>query len=245
MLNDVWHNHGVQLIAGTTAARSTHIILHDSDLFMFRPDFLDSRYEECQQRKLDCLGVQPVIWDKWYGEHGRELAATWELCASVGWLRSWPPAMHVGHEATLWGEPHSFDTTLHPQALTDASRIAISGYNEDDLVHFGFVTTSYRLWQAQQDRPDGGFVLLLIRMFIETFASNLGDYVFPSAEELAEGLKNPSTHIRFPSADEGRDGYLKFRSHVSRILTGPWIGDGQRSRAEAVLAPFDRFYEYS
>jgi hypothetical protein len=245
ILKNPWLNHGVQLIAGTAATSTTHLILHDADLFMFRRDFLDARYEECQQRDLDCFGVQPVAWDAWFAEHGRTLAATWELCCSVKWLRAWAPAMQMSHKAVLWGESHTFDSTLHPQALTDPSRIAISGDISDDLVHFGHVTAGYRLWRAQEGRTDGGFVLILIRMFIETFASNREDYDFPSAKELAEGLSHPDAPLRFPALDEGRAIYSEFRSDVSRILEGPWIREGRRSRAEAVLAPFDRFYEYS
>lgn len=243
ILNNGWRNHGVQLIAGTAATRSTHLILHDADLFMFRPDFLDSRYQACQAGDFACLGVQPVIWDKWYAEHERQLAATWELTASVAWLRSWAPAMHISHEDELWNERHSFDTTLHPQCLTEPSRIGISG-DDGDLVHFGYVTSTYRLWQAQHVHSDSGFVLLLTRMFIESFASDRQGYAMPSAEELADGLTNPDAPISFPSASEGSSDYRAFRTDTARILSGPWLSDEQRTRAQAVLAPFDRFYSY-
>jgi hypothetical protein len=82
-------------------------------------------------------------------------------------------------------------------------------------------------------------------MFIDTFASRREDYDFPTSEELAEGLSRRDSPIRFPALDEGRSVYSEFRADVSRILEGPWIREGQRARAEAVLAPFDRFYEYS
>jgi hypothetical protein len=244
ILNNGWRNHGVQLIAATAAAPATHLILHDADLFMFRDDFLDTRYEECRDRALACLGVEPVVWDGWYEEHGRQLAATWELCASVDWLRSFPPAMHLSHDGEAWGETHTFDTTLHPQALTDKERIAVSGAG-NDLVHFGFVTATYRLWQRRRTGEDGGFVHLLLRVLIESFAKNREGYEFPSAAELAAGLWDPEAPIRYPGVEDGRAAYTAFRTELSRALDGPWLGGDQRSRAEQVLAPFDSFYSAS
>src|SRR4051794_38551307 len=205
-------NYGMQLVAGVPAARSSHVVLHDAALFLPSPSALDSQYRACRDRGLACLGVD-VVWDKWYAEHGRQLAATWELCAEVDWLRSWPPYLHIGHEAELWGERHGFDITLHPQALTEPDRIDVNAV-EGGIVHFNYVISTYRAFQKQgAGMVDAKFRLLLVRLFVDLFASDSEGCVLPTLHELADGLAGGGV-VRYPSADDGRDDYVDFRRHL-------------------------------
>ena len=164
---------------------SSHVILHDADLFLLSASMLDEHYEMCRDRDLACLGVSPV-WDEWYELHGRRLAATWELCSRVEWIRSFPPHLHMGHDGALWGEDHTFDTTLHPQALSEPSSIDVNGVAQS-IVHFNYVITTYRLFQRHgPGMVDDCFRLLLIRVFIDLFASDLTAYTLPTMSELAK-----------------------------------------------------------
>jgi hypothetical protein len=235
-------NHGFQLYAGVGAAEATHIVLHDADLFLLGPGLLDRQYRSCRDGDLACVGVSPV-WDRWFAEHGRTLAATWELCASVGWLRGWAPALHLGHDARMWGEDHAFDTTLHPQSLTDPARIAVLEA-PDEFVHFNYVITTYRIWQRQAGAmEDNRFLLLLIRLFIDLFAADPSHYHLPTAPELSHLLGHTDGILRYPEAAEGSEAYRTFRLQLSRALAGPWGGEEQLGRAGEALAPFDRYYE--
>jgi hypothetical protein len=242
-LNNGWRNHQVQVFTGVAASSATHLLLHDADLFMFADDFLDRRYEECSRRHLACLGVQPVTWDEFYARHGRQLAATWELCTSIDWMRAWPPWQHMSHESYLWEELHSFDTTLYTQALTDPSRIAVSDEGEAELVHFGYVTASYRIWQRDRGGVhDEGFTHLLIRTMIDGFSAHPAAHDHPSGAELARGLTDTSAPVTYAAAADGAAAYAGWRPRVQRALDGPWIDDAGRERAAAVLAPFDAYY---
>ena len=236
-------NHGLQLIAGTEATTSSHIILHDADLFLLDPDLLDSQYEACRSRQLACLGVSPV-WDVWFAEHGRQLAATWELTAATEWLRSWKPWRHMGHDADLWGERHTFDTTLWPQAQTPPQRIGVSD-RSDGFVHFNYVITSFRHFQQRgSSYVDANFRLLLIALFVQLFADNPALTAVPSVAELAGGLAG-SGPAHYPApADAPRGEYADFRTRFGRALHGISLAPDQAERADRALQPFDEWYGY-
>lgn len=234
-------NHGVQLIAGVSSTRARYIVLHDADLFLLSPDLLDDRVALAGDEDLDVLGVDPV-WDGWYAERGVHLAATWEMIARTDWLRSFPPSMHMGHDGEFDGEEHTFDTCLHPQAVSDPARRRV--VRSEDVVHFNYVISTYRHFQ----RASGGFVddqfrLLLIRLFIDIFAQEDFDYGLPSLAELANGLQDPQAPVAYPPADPTtRERYADFRAKLDRILDGPWTPPASRSALAEQLRAFDRHY---
>ncbi|MGA3220990.1 MAG: hypothetical protein ABSE77_18255 [Acidimicrobiales bacterium] len=235
-------NHASQLIAGVCRSRATHIVLHDADLFLMRPDLHRREFEMCRQRQLACLGISPP-WDPWFAEHGRQLAATWELCAQVEWLRSFPPVLHMAHQNDLFGEQHMFDTTFYPQALTDPALIAVSP--TDDFVHFNWVISNYRFFLAPHAEPwyDIRFRLFLVRLLVDLFdQEGAGTYRLPSLVELGHCLGAEGGPVRFPERPKGDELYRSFRDLMGRALTGPWVDDHRRQLAAAALAPFDRFY---
>jgi hypothetical protein len=236
-------NHGLQLIAGVEATASSHIILHDADLFLLDPHLLDAQYEACSSGKLSCVGVSPV-WDSWFSEHGRQLAATWELTASTEWLRQWSPWRHMGHNAEMWGEGHTFDTTLWPQARTPAEQIAVS-HRDDGFVHFNHVITSYRHYQHQGSLyVDDNFRLLLIGLLVELFADDPRRTTVPSVADLARGLAGTGP-VRYPAPTDGkRTVYTDFKVRLSRALEGINLTPGQAEWADRALRPFDDWYGY-
>jgi len=134
-LNDPSRNHGAQLIRGVHRSPSTHVVLHDADLFLLDPQVHADEFARATAGDLDALGISPP-WDPWYAARGRQLAATWELCARVDWLRSFPPHRHLGHDAPVDGEMHMFDTTFWPQLHTPAERIAVADGLAERVVHF-------------------------------------------------------------------------------------------------------------
>jgi hypothetical protein len=239
-LRSVSRRHGVQVLAGVSAAPSTHVLFHDADLFLFDRDALESRYRTCRERGLACLGVDPV-WDGWYARHGRRLAATWEMCADVEWMRSWPPHLHMNHDAELWGERHAFDTTLHPQALTGGDLIDVAPV-EGGLVHFNYVVSTYRLFQRHgPGMLDDKFRLLLVRLFVDAFSPDDTSCEVPPMAELADGLGREGA-VRYPTPMEGADDYAHFRAQLEGVLSGPWISPDQCRAASDALCHFDEYY---
>jgi hypothetical protein len=241
-LNNPGRNHALQLITGTAHAKTSHIVLHDADLFLMEPDILDRQFLTCQKDGLACLGVSPV-WDPWFAEHHKHLAATWELCARVDWLMSFVPALHMAHENELFGERHSFDTTLYAQAITDPELIGVQP--SSDIVHFNYVISHYRhfLRNTKGRFRDNRFLLLFVRVLVDLFdLSNSRQYRLPSLSDLGACLGREEAGITFPSADEGSESYRHFRRLLERILSGPWAGTGERQAAVEQLKAFDDFY---
>lgn len=242
LLGNPSRNHGVQLITGVRAAHGEFVVLHDADLFLLRPGVLDAQVDAAQRERLDVLGVDPV-WDSWYLEQGISLAATWEMCARTDWMRSFPPSMHMGHDGELRGLRHTFDTTLHPQSVSDPSRIRIQP--SQDIVHFNYVISTYRHFQRSKEGPfvDDHFRILLIRLFVDLFGEEAAEYGLPTLAELADGLRSSSTAVVYPRADaHARDIYHDYRAKVERILQGDWTTGCQRRDLVAHLQVFDDFY---
>jgi hypothetical protein len=242
MLGNAGRNHAMQFISGVARSRATHVVLHDADLFLLARDQLDRQFEMCRDRRLACLGVSPA-WDKWFAEHDRRLAATWELCAQVKWVRAFMPALHMAHDDEFFGEQHTFDTTFYPQVLTDQSLIGVEP--SDDIVHFNYVISNYRGFTRRSGDSwlDRRFLLLLTSVFVELFDHERWRvYRLPSLSELADCVGEKTGPIRFPEAEAGAEDYRRFRALLGRALTGPWVADVQRDLAVDALAPFDRFY---
>ncbi|NAZ86417.1 glycosyltransferase family 2 protein [Kineococcus indalonis] len=241
VLRDPGRNHGAQLIASVREARGDHVVLHDADLFALDPQLHDQSYRRARDEQLGVLGVERA-WDPWYAAHGRELAATWEQCSKVDWLRSVPPHRHLGHDARLWGERHTFDTTFWAQCRTDPRRIAVSG-RSDDIVHFNYVISTYRRFQRQGRGGgfrDGNLRLLLIRVFIDVFGRRRTGYDVPELATLRDGLRDASAPVTYAGVDPGE--YAVFRRKLTAILEGPWTSEERRRSTEDLLGAFDEHF---
>ena len=245
-LGDPGRFHGAQLIRGVSRARSSHIVLHDADLFLMDPDVHQEEFTRARDGDLDALGVSPP-WDSWYAERGRRLAATWELCGRVDWLRAHPPHRHLGHVATVDGEEHMFDTTFWAQLHTPAERIAVADDLADRVVHFNYVISTYRRFQRSTGSfHDDGFRLLLIRLFVDLFAQEGDEYQLPSLDELVRGLgraDEPGVRVAYELGD--RDQYAQMRGKLRAMVTGPWSDPARTADCLRLLQTFDDFYGLS
>jgi hypothetical protein len=233
-------NHGVQIIAGVSAASSSHVVLHDADLFMLQPNVHESQYVKAKSANLSVLGVSKS-WDDWYPKHGLTLAATWEMTARTDWLRMFPPYRHMGHDARMFGEQHTFDTTFWAQCQTPPAQIGIVD-RSDDLVHFNYVISTYRNFQRSKGPfPDNRFRLLLIRLMIDLFDHGDGVYAVPELSRLAAGLGKSGERVYYVSEDAAA--YRDFRPQLTKILDGPWSDPDRRAEAVSDLRPFDEFFD--
>lgn len=234
-------NHGMQLVAGVSASTTTHVVLHDADLFLLDPHLLESQYRTCRDRQLHCLGVCPV-WDAWFADRGLRLAATWEMVASVPWLRSYPPYRQIGHDSELAGERHTFDTTLYAQALTPASKVDWVDRGQD-LVHFNYVITTYRNFQRHGSGfADDHFRLLLIALFIHLFSSQPPPEDLPPLADLATGVGRAGAAVRYPRDPDHASAWADFRGRLDRMLAAPYLDRAAVARATEALAVFDDYY---
>lgn len=242
-LNNPYRFYAMQFVTGISAATSTHVLLHDADLLPRSRDLLERQYKTAVERDIDCLGVSEV-WDSWYKEKGLRVTATWEQLSSVDWLRSFPPYVQVGHDGVLDGEDHTFDVTLHPQALTQAGRVDYTAV-DDDFVHFNFVVSTYRLFQKHGPGfVDKMFRLLLIRILSGLFGSDSAG-IIPTVEELGNSLGSKTSTVRYPDAEAGAKDYAEFRRKLAPLLGFTWLPEGAAERTRKALAPFDEFYSYA
>lgn len=222
LVNRPHHNHWLQLINGAEQARGEYALLHDADLFLHDSAFLRDQFQLCRAGNYACFGVHRV-WDEWYARHGRDLTATWEMFFAVDWLRSFRPHLHLGHDGTLDGEPHTFDTTLYPQCLTPGGRIAWHT-PAGGLTHFNYVICTYRYYRARTGRfADDKFRILLIDMLSKAFDR-------PADVPLDDVHYDTTT----PAA------YAEFRAKCAELIAGNLLTDRQQSAMLDSLAPFDK-----
>lgn len=234
-------NHWLQLVTGLTAARSTHALFHDADLFIDEPDFLRRHYEECRDRGLAVLGLSEA-WDDWYRRHGLgHMVSTWEMLVEVEWARAFAPWQHRGHMGEIGGRPVEFDTTFRPQSRTAPDRIGLAR-GAPRFVHFNHTIDRYRAFQRarRRGRPweDRTFRILLVRLLIDVFDDSGWEYEAPPVAELLRGLRDPDAPVtyRFPQA---ADSYAGFRATLDRLADAELIGTERAEALRAAVAPFD------
>lgn len=234
--------HFMQIYYGALTTRSTHVLLHDADLFVKDPGFFRDHYQECLNRDLACLGVAPA-WDKdLRATGGSHVVATWELMFEMDWLQSFPPWQHRPHFAKWQGRCHGFDTMLYPQAETEPVRCGLKTHTEG-LIHFNYVLGEYRSFQRQRAHvyEDHKFLILLIRLLHDAYdGPDTGDEArsLPSIQELVKGLSKQPGRVsyRFPGAPES---YGEFRGKVEQVLEACFLSSERAARILEELRPFD------
>ena len=236
-LGDPGKNHGAQIVTAVRAARSSHVVLHDADLFMLSPSVHRAEYEFASAHGSAAVGIDRA-WDRWFASHGRQLVATWEMCAAVNWLRATPPWRLFGHDARMFGEQHTFDTTFWGQCHTHPSRLVVRP-QPGGVVHFNYVISTYRRLQRAKGQPvsDYEFRLLLIRLLIDLFDPDRAGYVVPERQDLVRGLDDSEALVTYATVEPRA--YQVFRREVDGILTGDWLDPSRRAEAARFLDPFD------
>ena len=240
-INNPGLKHWMQLCTGINACGTTHALLHDADLFLADPDFMDSHYESCRDMAAVCLGADDV-WDKWYAQQNiRHLVATWEAMLDVAWVRSFQPWRHRGHDDRLNGQPHMFDTLLLAQCLTDPAKIAKRNCL-DTFIHFNYVISTYRWFQrSRAPFEDQHFRLLLIRLLTDAYAAPETPGELPGMPGLLAGIGNPSARVSY-AADLTAAHYPEFRGKMRRLLNSPALSAERAAHIAAALAPFDQAF---
>jgi hypothetical protein len=243
-LNNPSKNHWLQLVGGIAESMTTHVLLHDADLFVSEPEFIESHYQRCVKDELDVLGVSKV-WDPWYDEHGYDyLAATWEMMARVDWLRKFPPALHRGHTGPIDGTAHVFDTTLRAQTMTDRRRIGRQS-REFGFVHFNYVISTYRAFQNGKGAfRDDDHRLLLIRLLIDAFDDSDWPYDVPTIDVLIQGTRDERALVTSATA-KARASYPGFRSKLDELLACGLLEAGQVRGMRASIEAFDEAFQWT
>lgn len=221
-LGDPGKNHPAQLLRGISQARASHVIFHDADLFPLDEHLHERTWAVCDDPSVDVVGLEGP-WDPWFNSHGRELAATWEMCCKVEWMRSFAPWRHFAHEAAVGNERHVFDTTFWPQWSTAQDRLRTIEAS-DQYIHFNYVISTYRKFQHSAGPfRDKSFRLLLLRMLIDLFDTSGRPTPIPSMEDLVRGLDNPQARVYFAVEDAAE--FRAMASKLTTILEGPWSGN--------------------
>jgi hypothetical protein len=114
----------------------------------------------------------------------------------------------------------------------------------DRIVHFNYVISTYRkLQRSSGPFHDHNFRLLLIRLFIDLFASDAVPYEVPALADLANGLGDPLRRVYY-RVDDGAE-YRRFMSKFRIVLDGPLVDPERRARASHALRAFDDYFSTS
>ena len=235
------HVNWIQMVRGVEAARSTHALWHDCDLFITDRRFLRAHYETCAARGLACLGVAEA-WDPWYAQHGLDhIVATWEMMFSVSWMRSFPPLEWWSRTERVAGVTHVLDNTFWPQCQTPADRID-RHRGPLGLVHLGAVMCEYRRFQISRGPfADPHFRLLAIRLLVDACDPTGWPCDVPPLDDLVRSLTDTSSRVAYWRPDAGEH-YRWSRRKLGLIMdSGLLRGEQVRVLREGVR-PFDRAF---
>lgn len=230
--------HWMQTVVGTTAARSAHAFLHDSDAFFVDGDALENHYRACVDRGMHTLGVT-ARWDPLFRDRGYDIPGTWELMFSTRWARGRGPyALRGGRRATPAG-PGVFDSMLYPQYLDyESGKIGVLD-PPPRIVHFNGTIVTYRNFRDRGGRPvvDELFRILLLAI-LEDLLPGDGARVVPTVDTLARGLDDPAAPVVY-TTEGARGHYGEFRALVDQLCEAPIFEGGRAGRIRALLRPFD------
>lgn len=240
-LNNPHTNNWLQFIRGCNSVSSTHVLWHDSDLFLIEKDFLKKHFEACRDSKYACYGVSEV-WDKWYKENGFPyMTSTWELMLDLKWVKKFKPWQHRGHEGFIHDKKHVFDITLLPQCLTPADQI---GYQKDfqNFVHLNYVIGQYRHYQNRKGPyEDVGLKLLYIRLLIDMYDDSGCVYDIPSLSELLSGFQNKDSQVTYLD-DYRKTDYIEFQTKLLALRDSGLLDQRQKEILENGLAMIDSLF---
>ncbi len=134
-----WVDCWLSYCTGIGRAATRHVMLHDMDAMLLRPDIVEERYRVILERGDHFLGTQ------WYEGNGirssSRLAYIVEMTLDAAFLRErFEPIDLFGRVVTLDGATADLDILLYPQL---GARRSVSTPAQTDWVHPGQVISQY------------------------------------------------------------------------------------------------------
>ncbi|WAJ27958.1 hypothetical protein [Antarcticirhabdus aurantiaca] len=236
------YNHFTQIVRGIDHATSQYLVLHDADLFLTEPDFLDRQHEIAAAGRLSLLGVDGAK-DDWYRRNGfAHVAATWELVFRSDWARRFQPSELRSGTRSLGGRLGGHDTMLFAQCRTAPDEIEWQTV-EHGFVHFNYVICTYRDFLKVRRRfEDERFIIPLLRLLIDGFDPD-GPYPeIPAWSDILRCLDGGSDRILFPKPGADRGKYAELRDRLNALCRSGFVPPDRAAVMEDRLRAFDRIY---
>ncbi len=239
------HFHWSQIVCGIEHSGSSHALLHDADMFLLEQNFLNDHYAFSLQKGLKVLGISPA-WDPWFSKNGYDhVTATWEMLATLEWVRSFPPILLHGHTNRIGGLTHTFDTTYYAQCLTDPPAVACRE-SGSGFIHFNWLISGYRWYvKRRKDYCDERFIIMLLRLLIDEFDSDHAYRYIPSWEEMSSHVPNGHGQLVFPSSETQGPAYESIREKIGALFSSSLVKKGGRNSINRKLEAFDKYYGYT
>jgi hypothetical protein len=231
--------HWAMIVEGIRRARGDYIFLHDADAFFLDADSLERQYQACVDRGMDTLGVTPRN-DPVYGELGLTIPGTWELMFSNRWARRHAPIDHKGRRRETPSGVIEFDTMLYPQFVDYPSGKVGALDPPPRLIHFAGAITTYREFRNRVGKPviDELFRLLFLAILEDLVPASTGGRVFPTVDELAGGLSDPSARVTYQSKVATQE-FPIFREMIEDLCESPLMKGERAARIRGLIRPFD------
>ncbi|MAE59847.1 MAG: hypothetical protein CMJ49_00665 [Planctomycetaceae bacterium] len=237
----------LQMVRGIEAARTTHAIWHDADLFITDPNMMRQLYEHAAANNMACWGIDPQspIFMDWFHSRGiKHIVASYEMMMDVKWFRSFKPWEHR-RSVTVNGETHGGDITYYSQVNSPPERFGWKR-RPDDFVHFSYVISTYRWFQQALARgdsfPDKRFTVLLARLLIDAYDHSDWPYEVPHLDVIARGINDPSQPVTFMD-EENTQRYPEFRQIFDNLLNCDLLDEHQKAPLREGIKPFDAAFE--
>ena len=239
--------HWLSCVNGTARTHCAYAFLHDSDAFHMEQGAIERQYRECRDRELYTLGVA-YRQEECLLEIDYHIPATWELMYSVAWaFRHGPFVCKPGQRMTPHGEMQ-FDSMIQPQYRDYPSGKIMLMDMPPKFLHFGGLTTTFRLWQQWRRKPtsrqvaDQWLRLLVLALLEELIPDPDGLRALPRVEELARGLGDPTAPVTYATVESAQC-YPEFRARMETLCEIPIFQGARAARLRDLLRPFDEYYE--
>lgn len=232
-------NHFLQLFNGMDHCSSTHVLLHDADLFLSPGNFLRKHFEACASSHYNVLGVNV----KKFTDDGRPLAATWEMMASMEWLKSFKPYELKAQVTFINGKRYEFDTMLLPQYMTSPAKIALRSADAE-FVHINYLISRYRRYlKTQKPFEDSQFKLLFIKLLIDSHDTADWKHDVPSMENCIAGLTGHDSKVSY-TQEETASYYPYARGKIQKLCQLGLLTPNQKKTIVRSIEPFDQWFQW-
>jgi len=234
--------HFLQIFNGVNQTRTKYCYLHDADAIVVMKDFVENQYHVCEENQYSVLGAE-LPRENQLRSDGGTVAATWEMMAKTEWYRRFPPYLHKSHAGKWEGKMRGFDTTIHPQWLTDSKEIGLDCNKRNlsrGIVHVPYTVSTFRKFKGgNKPFEDKYSNLLFLRILIDVLDMSEFNHQIPSFEDLLKGIKMEDALVTY-TTDIARKWFYITQKRLNYLLTTNFFTSDENDLLQNYLERFEK-----